>query len=106
MGEKVLVLSADKWAMNDDNGKPMSGLTVNYINEYRDNDANNEGYKPTKISVPADLADEFLKRFKSVGLPALCELEFGTRPGKDNKPAIVVNGVKVISHVQVFPKAA
>lgn len=107
MAEKVLVLSADKWAMTDEKtGENRTGLTVNYVNDYRDSDEKSEGYKPTKISVPAELMEQVFKQFQSAGLPAMCELDFGTRPGKDNKPTVVVNAVKVLQKVALFPKAA
>lgn len=92
MSEKALVLSADPWTMTDEKtGEIRHGVSFWYVNNYRDGE---NGQKPTKVSVSAELHDSVKGK-----LPALCELDFGSRPGAQGKATLTVTGVKVLKGV-------
>lgn len=92
MSEKALVLSADPWSMTDkDTGQIVQGVSFWYVNQYRDGE---NGQKPTKVSVSAELFDMVKGK-----LPALCELDFGSRPGAQGKATLTVVGAKVLKAV-------
>lgn len=92
MAEKALVLSADPWEMADkQTGQILKGVSFWYVNNYRDGQ---NGQKPTKVSVSVELFDEVKGK-----LPALCELEFGSRPGAQGKASLTVTAVKVLKGV-------
>jgi hypothetical protein len=92
MAEKALVLSADPWEMTDkDTGQIVKGVSFWYVNQYRDGE---NGQKPTKVSVSSELFDMVKGK-----LPALCELEFGSRPGAQGKATLTVVGAKVLKAV-------
>lgn len=96
---KVLLLSADVWEMQDDRtGKTNSGVTVWFINEYREDTADSLGSKPTKVSASLSL----FQALKTQPLPCLAEVDITTKPGKDGKPALTVLGIKPIKEVKVF----
>lgn len=105
MAEKALVLSADPWEMTDkESGEVVKGVSFWYVNQYRDGE---NGQKPTKVSVSADVIDQVKGK-----LPAVCELEFGSRPGAQNKATLTVVAAKVLKSIDfsglfgVSPKAA
>lgn len=92
MSEKALVLSADPWEMTDkETGQIIKGVSFWYVNNYRDGE---NGQKPTKVSVSSELHDAVKGK-----LPALCELDFGSRPGAQGKATLTVTGVKVLKGV-------
>ena len=96
MSEKALVLSADAWEMPDEKtGEIRTGWSCWFVNSYRDDSPKSFGYKPTKISVTPDLA----KELRSAKLPAVCELQYGSRPGAGGKATLTVVGFKLISSV-------
>ena len=84
--EQVLILSADKWRMTDEKtGEVRSGVTVHYINDYREDTDSSAGYKPIK----APAAEEVFDAIKKQGAPALFDLDFKTRPGKNGVPTLM-----------------
>lgn len=88
MAEKALVLSADPWEMTDEKtGEVRKGASIWYLNTYREGDL---GQKPTKVSV----APELMAQIKGK-LPAVCELEYGSRPGAQNKATLTVIGMRM-----------
>lgn len=92
MAEKALVLSADQWNLTDEKtGEMRDGVSFWYVNHYRDGE---NGQKPTKVSVASELFD--VVRGK---LPALCDLDFGSRPGAGGKATLTVTGCKVIKPI-------
>lgn len=92
MSEKALVLSADPWEMTDkDTGQIIKGVSFWYVNNYRDGE---NGQKPTKVSVSAELFDSVKGK-----LPALCDLDFGSRPGAAGKATLTVTSVKILKAV-------
>lgn len=99
MAERVLILSADKWAMPDEKtGEIRNGVSVWYVNDYREDTADAFGFKPTKISADPSLLDELL----GAKLPAVFEADYGSRPGAQNKPTLTIVKLTKIASVNVF----
>lgn len=97
--EKVLVLSRDFYSMVDEKtGEIREGNTVFYVADYREPGAKAQGFKPIKLS--AD--DGVLKDLDGKLLPALCELDFGTKPAAQGKVSVYVRGLKYGKAVDIF----
>ena len=98
---QYLILSADVWEMTDEKtGKTNTGVSVWYVNDYREDTKQSVGFKPTKIS-----ADE--KLFKIISqnpLPALYELDFISKPGAQGKASFALVACKFTKAVEVFKK--
>lgn len=100
MAEVALVLSCDAWDMADEKtGEMRSGWSIWYVNDYREDSQTSFGYKPTKVSATPEMG----KVFASYNLPALCELDYGSRPGAQNKATLTVIGAKQVKSVVLFP---
>lgn len=104
MSQKALILSADFWSMPDERtGEIRSGYSVWYINDYRDDGEGAIGFKPTKVSA----TPEIFEVLKPAQLPALFDLDFGSRPGQGGKATLTLVKAKHIKDVVIFeePKA-
>lgn len=100
MGEKVLVLSADSWGMTDEKtGQMLAGVSVWYLNDYREDTDKSFGFKPTKIGCN----DQVYAALRNHPLPAYFELSFGAKPGAGNKATLVLNDVKFVGAIDLFP---
>lgn len=94
MAERALVLSADPWEMPDERtGEIRKGCSLWYLNSYREGEM---GQKPTKVSV--DLALLAQVRGK---LPGVFELEYGSRPGAQNKATLTVVGMRQLASIDL-----
>lgn len=94
MAERALVLSADPWEMPDERtGEIRKGCSLWYLNSYREGDM---GQKPTKVSVDLALLSQVRGK-----LPGVFELEYGSRPGAQNKAALTVIGMRQIASVDL-----
>lgn len=99
MAEKALILSADSWEMPDDRtGEIRKGVSVWYVNDYRVDNPTSVGFKPTKVS--ADLS--MLDVLRGAKLPALFNLDFGSRPGVQGKATLTLVAISHIADVPVF----
>lgn len=99
MAERALILSADRWEMPDERtGEIRKGVSVWYVNDYREDTDTSVGFKPTKVSA----SPEMLEKLRHSQLPAVYELHYGSRPGKDNKPTLTLIDVGFVSSVDVF----
>jgi len=99
MSERALVLSVDKWEMPDEKtGEIRRGLSIWYVNEYREDTDASFGYKPTKVSA----APELMEQFRKARLPALFDMDYGSRPGAQGKATLTVIKAEGIANVNVF----
>lgn len=100
--ERALILSADTWSMTDERtGKPMSGVSVWYVNDYREDSADSFGYKPTKVAASQDI----LPLLKG-NIPGIFDINFGSRPGAQNKATLTLVSVQKVGNVELFSPAA
>lgn len=99
MTERALILSVDRWEMTDERtGEMRRGLSVWYVNEYREDTADAIGYKPTKVS--ADL--ELFPLFAKARLPALFDMSYGSRPGAQGKATLTLIKADPLANVNIF----
>lgn len=97
-----LILSADVWEMTDEKtGKTNTGVTVYFINSYREDTQDTLGFKPSKVSATL----EQFKKLKANSLPALYDIDFSTKPGAQGKVTVVIQDVKFIKAIELFKKA-
>lgn len=98
MAERALITSADTWEMTDERtGELRRGLSVWYLNEYREDTNTAIGSKPTKVSGSQELLDEMRGK-----VPGLFEMQYGSRPGAQGKATLTLVGVKFIRSVDLF----
>lgn len=99
MSERVLLCSVDTWDMADEKtGEMRRGITVWYLNEYREDAVGQFGFKPTKVgAVP-----ELLQVLTTTKLPAVADVDFGSRPGAQNKATLTLTGVVRAQSINVF----
>ena len=103
MSERALILSTDSWDMVDEKtGEMRRGLSVWYVNEYREDTAESFGFKPTKVSADRALLDQL----RSAKLPALFDLDFGSRPGAQGKATLTLTGLTKVQSVNLFQTSA
>ncbi len=96
---KYLVLSADKWEFKDEvTGKLNKGVSLWVLNEYKEETDVSVGNKPTKMGCKVELFDELSKH----QLPAIYDIDFSTKPGKDGKPTLIITNLKFANFVDAF----
>lgn len=103
--EKALILSADSWSMPDEKtGEIRKGVSVWFVNDYRDDTEEAVGFKPTKVSADVEL----LPMLRSAKLPAVFNMHYGSRPGAQGKATLTLIKADKIASVNLFtePKAA
>lgn len=97
--EQALILSADSWSMPDERtGEIRTGVSVWFVNSYREDTAEALGYKPTKVS--ADLT--LLPLLRSAKLPAIFNMHYGSRPGAQGKATLTLIKADKVSSVTLF----
>lgn len=98
MSEKAVVTSADTWEMVDERtGELRRGLSVWYLNDYREDTESAIGCKPTKVSASVELLQAMRGK-----LPGVFEMEYGSRPGAQGKATLTLVGVKFIRSIDLF----
>lgn len=103
MAEHALVLSADAWEMPDERtGEIRKGVSVWFVNDYREDTPLAIGYKPTKVSADPSVLDSL----RSAGLPAVCEMHYGSRPGAQGKATLTLIDIKPQRPVDFFKAKA
>ena len=103
MAERALILSCDAWDMVDEKtGELRRGLSVWYVNDYREDNDTSFGFKPTKVSADRSL----LESFQASSLPAMFDLDFGSRPGAQGKATLTLVGIRKVGNVNLFQQPA
>lgn len=103
MAERALILSCDSWEMTDEKtGELRKGLSVWYVNDYRDDTALALGYKPTKVSADVILFDQL----RRATLPAMFEMHYGSRPGAQGKATLTLIKADHVGNVKLFGEPA
>lgn len=93
MAERVLILSCDKWRMTDEKtGELSQGWSMWYVSDYREDDVESFGLKPTKLTLRDDKMAMTLRGV----VPCLAELEMATRPGAGNKAAVIARDIRIV----------
>lgn len=98
MAERALITSADTWEMPDERtGEIRKGLSVWFLNEYREDSDSAFGFKPTKVSADRSLLEDMRGK-----LPGIFELEYGSRPGAQGKATLTLIGVRHVRAIDLF----
>lgn len=96
--EIALVTSADVWEMPDERtGELRRGVSVWFLNQYREDTDTQLGYKPSKISAPPEVLDQLKGK-----LPGFFKLSFGSRPGAQGKATLTLIGVDHVKNADLF----
>lgn len=96
VAERVLLLSSDYYNMKDEStSREISGHSVWFVNQYREQGADSKGFKPSKVSITNEVAEQLNK----ANLPAVAELQYGSRPGAGGKATLTVTGFKIVGSV-------
>jgi hypothetical protein len=98
MADVALVLSSDHYTIPDDKGVEQNLFQVWYINQYREASERELGSKPIKILCDAAV----FQSLRAFNLPALCSLDFSSRPGKGGAAALVLSRVQHLSNPPIF----
>lgn len=86
--ETCVLLSARRYDFNDDQGKRVEGVTIAYLTGDVDNENDRRGAAPLTISAPSEV-------FSTLGpLPGVYDVDFKQRAGKNNRPTLMITGVK------------
>ena len=102
MAELALITSADPWQMVDEKtGEIRNGVSIWYLNDYRDDEGDKFGFKPTKVSADRSILESLRGK-----LPGLFELEYGSRPGAQGKATLTLIGAKLVRQVDLFGQGA
>jgi len=106
--ERVLVLCARSYSFTDkETGRLVEGASISYLTGDVEEAPDRRGMEPLTVQGPTDV-------LASLGaLPALCDMDFKSRPGPRGRPQLVlsnVSPVRAVSLEKVFiadgPKAA
>jgi len=97
--ERALVISADRYEFTDEKtGEIRKGVTVHYINDYREDTDKAIGFKPIKAPATPEAFDAIAKG----SAPALYDLDFRTRPGQESKPTLMLVKAQLVRTVKLF----
>ncbi len=99
--KKVIVLSANNYAINDkDTGKMNSGVSFTYLATDNLNpvtaNTNTKGIKHSKASLPDTFKDVF------VSVPAFYEMDFNIAPDKDGHAALKPVDARYIGVIKIM----
>lgn len=93
---ECLVLSANTYDFENQQGNRISGTKISYIDKSLINKENQFGIFPLMMSTDRVISDELLKQ-----LPALCNLSFNKVLGKNNKPEDTLSDIKIVLPIDV-----
>lgn len=97
--EKALILSADSWSMADEKtGEMRNGVSVWFVNNYREDMPDAVGFKPTKVSADVSL----LPLLRNAKLPAIFDMHYGSRPGAQGKATLTLIKADKVASVNLF----
>lgn len=104
MADRCLILSADSWNMTDEkSGEMLAGVSVWYVNDYREDAEGSFGFKPTKVT----LQDADMFKQLSSKLPCLADLDFRSKPGAGGKASLVLGKIAIVKpNVELFQPVA
>jgi len=88
--DKVLVLGARKWRIDED-GKAFEGVTVEFVETYVEASPTHHGISPQKVRANDAIFDALAGK-----APCFAEVRFGRRPGKGGKSETTLDQVKVL----------
>jgi len=102
MAEKVLLLSCDSWSMTDkESGEFVKGVSVWFVNAYREDTDTSFGQKPSKVSA----TPEIFEKLRNSPLPGIYELSYGSRSGAKGVATLTLIDAKYVQEAKFFTPA-
>lgn len=92
---KVLILSARTYDF-EDNQKRVQGVTVNYVEGEPEVASDRRGVFPLTISASSEVWNSLHE------LPGIYDADFRQRPGKNNRPTLMLTGVKFVASARLL----
>lgn len=94
--ERCLVLAARAYSFNDkETGRLVEGTTVTYLSGDVEAAQERRGMEPLTIAGPADV-------MATIGpLPAVCDMDFRSRPGPKGRPQLVLANIAPVKSVEL-----
>ncbi len=86
--ETCVLLSARKYEFADDKGRPVQGVTLNYLTDDVEQEPDRRGLSPMTINAPLELWHQLGQ------VPGVYELDFKQRPGLKGRPQLSVVAAK------------
>lgn len=93
---ECLVLSANTYDFENQQGQRVSGTKISYIDKSLMNKENQFGTAPLMMSTDRLISNDLL-----IKLPALCNLSFNKVLGKNNKPEDVLTDIQIVTPVDI-----
>jgi hypothetical protein len=94
---KVLILSARTYDFEDNqSSKRVQGVTVNYVEGEPETASDRRGVFPLTISAASEVWGNLRE------LPGIYEADFRQRPGKNNRPTLMLTGVKFLAPARLL----
>lgn len=88
------VLTVRRYSFNDEQGKPVNGCKVTFVDE-PETSQDFKGIPIMTVNVPYDMWNQFPK------VPAHYELEFRMRPDAKGKPSLSLFGAALVGQANI-----
>lgn len=90
MADKVLILGARQWTIEEEGRAPFSGVTVEFLEPYAASNPKHVGISVQKVTADDAIFAALVKA------PCFAEVEFGRKPGKNGKSETTLKSVKFL----------
>ena len=88
--DRVLILGARQWTIEEEGRAPFSGVTVEFLEPYTASNPRHHGISVQKVGADNAIFDALAKA------PCFAEVEFGRKPGKNGKSETTLKSVKFL----------
>lgn len=93
--ERVIILAKKSYDFTNDEGR-VKGCKIMYLTDENNNEEDLMGHTPFIVSISDDIICDKVDK-----LPALYDLSFSMKMGKNNKPEIALKDVKFVKELDL-----
>lgn len=93
--ERVIILAKKSYDFTNDDGR-VKGCKIMYLTDENNNEEELMGHTPFIVSISDDIICDKVDK-----LPALYDLSFSMKMGKNNKPEIALKDVKFVKELDL-----
>lgn len=93
--ERVIILAKKSYDFTNDEGR-VKGCKIMYLTDENNNEEELMGHTPFIVSISDDIICDKVDK-----LPALYDLSFSMKMGKNNKPEIALKDVKFVKELDL-----
>lgn len=93
--ERVIILAKKSYDFTNDDGR-VKGCKIMYLTDENNNEEDLMGHTPFIVSISDDIICDKVDK-----LPALYDLSFSMKMGKNNKPEIALKDVKFVKELDL-----